>query len=436
MAHDLKLTDAGTYTTYSYLMAAHVIVGVGALVLAVILRNPAVLVLGGPSLVVLLVTAVDYRVPSVSVGATIDYLRALEDDTLQITVEVASADPVPLVDVELIPTDRIGHTGQLRSVVSLPGGEPRRVDLAVVVHDWGVTSLGRLSVIARDRFGLVTTVATYRIETTIRVHIREEHARSLLEPDRFRRLVGSHLSANRGDGCEIADVRPYQPGDRLNAINWRISARTDDPWVTLRHPDRSTTVILIIDAFQELGSRQLDGFRRTLRLTLGLARLHLNAQDPVGLLIFGSGVRWIGPSLGPRQLHAMTDAVLELSTPGWGQRGLSSTRLDRRIPTDAVVVAVTPLHSDRMVALLTKLLARGQSVQVIEPFTDWRDAHPASPAGGGVGWRIFALGQEVRRRRLSHEGAAVIPWEEGQPVEVVLRGLRVHQRARRQAALR
>ncbi len=431
----LELDSVHRHTTVTYLLAAHLLLAVGSLIAAAFMRQPATLVIGSPSLVILLTTLLDPDVGRVSAAMSVDQPRALEGDTVTLTATLQSPKAVAIVDAELHPPTDLGYDGPLRSVISLEPNQPRTVEFDIVVNEWGVVRLGHLTVETRDRFGLLSTLQRFRVVDTLRVHIHEAPARSLMEPNRFRRLVGSHLSAERGGGCEIADIRPYQPGDRLQTINWRISARNDEPWVTLRHPDRSTTVVLVLDAFQVYGHQRGDAFRRSIRATLGLARLHLNAQDPVGLLVVGMGIRWFSPNLGPRHLHGMTDALLDLSTTNWADRGRHRQHVERLVPPDAVVMAVSPLTDRRFSDVLTKLLLRGQSTNVVEPLTNWRNYRAVdqirSLGPDAFTARIYALQQQLRRRTLSDMGANVVTWEEHQPFESVLLGLRVHQRSRR-----
>ncbi len=416
------------------LFAGHGLLALCAIVAALGLQRSELLALGAPALVLLAVGLLDGGYPAVTVTAAMDAPRALEGDLTRLRVTVASADSVGLVEVEMSQAPSFHAIGIQRFVVAIRRGRARTIEFQLVPRDWGVLELPSFTVRTRRSTALFASNVQYRCTGSLRVHINEEPARSLLEPSAFRRVVGSHLASDRGEGCEIADVRPYQSGDRLQAINWRISARFDEPWVTLRHPDRSTTLVLVLDAHANYASDGQDTLRRTVRAAMGLARLHLNAQDQVGLLLTGQGRRWIRPQLGLSHLATMTDALLELSTNDWAEHQHKRERLDRLIPVDAVVIAISPLLNDVFGQLLEPLLARGQQVHVIEPqYRLPSDILVRSRDDNGdpeIARRVFELEQHLRRRALNELGASVSPWSDDEPIESTLIRLRQAQRAR------
>ena len=44
-------------------------------------------------------------------------------------------------------------------------------------------------------------------------------------------LAGDHRSSLLGRGTELAQVRPYVPGDDVRLIDWNVTARTTEPHV-------------------------------------------------------------------------------------------------------------------------------------------------------------------------------------------------------------
>ena len=68
-----------------------------------------------------------------------------------------------------------------------------------------------------------------------------ERLRTLVRPARTLRLVGSLISREHEEGIELAEVRPFRPGDRVRSVNWRASARRGDLWVATGTPNATRT---------------------------------------------------------------------------------------------------------------------------------------------------------------------------------------------------
>src|SRR5882757_817309 len=61
-------------------------------------------------------------------------------------------------------------------------------------------------------------------------------------------LLGVHLGRRKGDGVEFAGLREYQPGDPLRSVNWPVSARRGQLYVTERLAEQAAKVVTMIDA--------------------------------------------------------------------------------------------------------------------------------------------------------------------------------------------
>src|SRR5882757_4556626 len=69
---------------------------------------------------------------------------------------------------------------------------------------------------------------------------------------RARRLVqtllgGEYHSAFKGTGLSFEEVREYQPGDDVRAIDWNVTARTGHPFIKRFVEERELTMILAVD---------------------------------------------------------------------------------------------------------------------------------------------------------------------------------------------
>jgi uncharacterized protein (DUF58 family) len=68
-------------------------------------------------------------------------------------------------------------------------------------------------------------------------------------------LAGGYHSVFKGRGMAFSEVRPYQPGDEIRAIDWNVTARMGDPFVKVFVEERELTALIAVDrsASQEAG---------------------------------------------------------------------------------------------------------------------------------------------------------------------------------------
>src|SRR5687767_14012664 len=59
-------------------------------------------------------------------------------------------------------------------------------------------------------------------------------------------LEGDHRAVGFGGGVELAQVRPYQPGDDVRRIDWNVTARTGEPHVRVHLAERELASWLLL----------------------------------------------------------------------------------------------------------------------------------------------------------------------------------------------
>lgn len=86
---------------------------------------------------------------------------------------------------------------------------------------------------------------------------REARALPLKSGKINARFSGNYLSAFKGRGMEFDEVRPYQAGDDIRSMDWRVTARTGKPHTKLFREERERPVLLWVDYRQPMffGSR-------------------------------------------------------------------------------------------------------------------------------------------------------------------------------------
>jgi uncharacterized protein (DUF58 family) len=298
---------------------------------------------------------------------------------------------------------------------SLPAGRgPVTLPFRLEARSWGVHDLGTLWVRARRPGGLLVWEQRLASPPRLRVLPAPLHLDRLLKPAEPRAIAGVHLSRLRGQGTDFAELRPYQPGDRIRDLSWGTSARLGKPWVSVHHPERTGTVLLLLDAFFGDDRRGREVLARAARTAWAVASVHLRAQDRVGLLAHGRTAAWLPPRGGRRARWLLLDELLAVGGAAedrWRRRHLSARVV---VPTDALVVGVTSLRSRHFVRDLLHHRRAGHTTVAL--VIDTSDLLPHAGSRVDAASRRILLAQlEAERHALERGGVptALITASEG-----------------------
>ncbi len=143
---------------------------------------------------------------------------------------------------------------------------------------------------------------------------------SLPEPVRLstRLQRGEQASPYQGPGLDFTDLRPYQPGDDVRRIDWRVSARLQKPFVRVYAETRQAVTWVVLDR----GPSMRFGTRARLKAAQAarLAALVLGgagrAQEALALSLLDGDVHTTQPPRSGRApLHAALEALRAACPP-------------------------------------------------------------------------------------------------------------------------
>jgi uncharacterized protein (DUF58 family) len=103
-------------------------------------------------------------------------------------------------------------------------------------------------------------------------------------------LQGDYRSLFRATGLDFANLREYQFGDDVRAIDWNVTARMDAPYVREFHEDRDITAWFLLDLSPSVDFGTVDAERekRTVLVDFAatMARLLTRRGNRVGTMVF------------------------------------------------------------------------------------------------------------------------------------------------------
>jgi uncharacterized protein (DUF58 family) len=110
-------------------------------------------------------------------------------------------------------------------------------------------------------------------------------------------FAGDYHSVFKGRGMNFEDVREYQPGDEIRAIDWNVTARLGTAFVKKFTEERELTVMLIVDvsASGNFGSAAQSKRELAAEVACLLAFSAIRNNDKVGLILFTDRVELFIP---------------------------------------------------------------------------------------------------------------------------------------------
>ncbi len=184
-------------------------------------------------------------------------------------------------------------------------------------------------------------------------------------------IAGLHRSPFHGFSVEFSEYRPYNPGEPVGRVDWKVFGKTDRYYVKLFEEETNLRGTLLLD-----GSRSMDfsgdpnrisKFRYASMLAAGLAYLLIQQQDAVGLITFDEKIKRVLPARSVRRHLYDLLSELESNEPG-GLTDVGATlhRAAEMIKRRGLIILISDLLDDpaRVLAGLKHFRHKGHEVLV------------------------------------------------------------------------
>jgi uncharacterized protein (DUF58 family) len=232
----------------------------------------------------------------------------------------------------------------------------------------------QLSPVLRQRLGRIRLVATHVVASG---------------------GVGERRSAQRGEGIEFEQHRPFQAGDDARRIDPHLYARLGVPFVREYNVGQQLTVTILVDASRSMALGAPPKLEVARALATGLAYVALSSSDAVQ-----TGV-WCDDRLGwrPRSSGAARIDELERWWASFAPRGGSdllaaARRVRHDLPRRGLTIVISDLWSDDAAAAIDVLGSSGQSLVVIQVLSA-EEADPRRHVGDALRMIDVETGDEV-----------------------------------------
>ncbi|MEM1128608.1 MAG: DUF58 domain-containing protein [Bacteroidota bacterium] len=208
-------------------------------------------------------------------------------------------------------------------------------------------------------------------------------------------ITGLHKSPYHGFSVEFAEHRPYNPGDELRHVDWKVFAKTDRYYVKQYEEETNLRHYVVLDTSPSMHYQREGGVSKLAYGSYLAAALHflmIKQRDATGLIAFDETIHTIMPPKSTqgylRQLLVKLEHLAR--TQAEGARTSAAAVLDEvaeRIERRSLVVVITDLFEnigahEELLAALRHMRHRGHEVlvfHVLESATERRFQFPDVP---------------------------------------------------------
>src|ERR1700716_1092212 len=162
-------------------------------------------------------------------------------------------------------------------------------------------------------------------------------------------FAGDYHSVFKGRGMNFDEVREYQPGDEIRAIDWNVTARLGTAFVKKFTEERELTVLLVVDvsASGNFGSSSQSKRELAAEVACLLALSAIRNNDKVGLILFTDRVElFIPPKKGGSHTLRLIREILFFEPEGRGTAPtLALDYLNKIVTRRAVVFFISDFQA-------------------------------------------------------------------------------------------
>ncbi|HEV7646806.1 MAG TPA: DUF58 domain-containing protein [Actinophytocola sp.] len=416
-----------------------VVCGFGLAVAGVVLHRLELLLVGAPLLVSVLLTVPPRGTPKVRTMRLADTAEADRFNEVTVTMEPGEGAVLAALRMPMPSRSGVGPVHMLPAVRGV-------VSARVKWSSWGQSDYLRPDHLLAGHDGLYVLgpVVGHTASHTVLPPVDPLPAAPL--PPRAAGLVGAHRSARPGDGMELRDIRPFQTGDRLRRVDWRVSLRAAAATtggdlvpgtlnVRERHAEADADLVLALDTTLDVSRKMAEWSEITrgaevrvggsldlgVRAVCSLAAAFLRQGDRVGVVDLGHPRGGVAPGTGKRQLQRIRHSLVLAAqrVTGSGEPVLRASQY----PRGATIVVLSAFLEDKMVDLTVHAARRGNLVVAVDLMPADLAPDRETPWGDSVR-QIIVAEQRLRLAVLADHGVPIGRWKDGTAVAALLRASR------------
>lgn len=125
---------------------------------------------------------------------------------------------------------------------------------------------------------------------------------------------GEYHTSFKGRGMTFSEVRQYQFGDDIRAIDWNVTARYNEPYVKVFEEERELTMMLMVDisGSESFGTKNQPKSEIVTEIAATMAFSATQNNDKIGLILFTDQIElYIPPKKGKSHVLRIIRELIE-----------------------------------------------------------------------------------------------------------------------------
>ena len=127
---------------------------------------------------------------------------------------------------------------------------------------------------------------------------------------------GEYHTSFKGRGMTFSEVRQYQFGDDVRAIDWNVTARYNEPYIKVFEEERELTMMLMVDisGSESFGTKNQTKSEIVTEIAATMAFSATQNNDKIGLILFSDEIElYIPPKKGKSHVLRIIRELIEFS---------------------------------------------------------------------------------------------------------------------------
>ena len=125
---------------------------------------------------------------------------------------------------------------------------------------------------------------------------------------------GEYHTSFKGRGMTFSEVRQYQYGDDIRAIDWNVTARYNEPYIKVFEEERELTMLLMVDVSGSESFGTKNQFKKDIVIEIAATMAFSATQnnDKIGLILFSDQIElYIPPKKGRSHVLRIIRELIE-----------------------------------------------------------------------------------------------------------------------------